>query len=186
MNRLEAMIARLVTQRACIGGAARQVEHLDGPVLEIGLGKGRTYSYMRQIFTNREIYAFDKDFHALPDATPCNNFLVLGDFRDTLLAMADRLHSPAVLAHADIGSDDRLADAALARDIAGPIARLVVAQGLVLSDRALPHRRLEEIDPPTVELPAGIDPWPYFMYRVAKTGQSVDEAADFSEIPVTP
>ena len=86
-----------------------------------------------------------------------------------MVILADRLDRPAARAHADIGSEDRVVDAALARDIAGLIAALVVAEGLVLSDRALPHRQLREIELPKVELPSGIEPWPYFMYQVAKT-----------------
>jgi hypothetical protein len=169
MNRLEDMIARLFTQRAYIGAAAGMIAHLEGPVLEVDLGKGRTYSHLKQIFPDREIFAFDNDLHALPDVIPSDGYLLLGDFRDTLLAMADRQDRPAVLAHADTGSEDHAADAALARDIAGPLVDLVAAQGLGLSDRELPHRQLETIDPPKADRPSGIDPWPYFMYRVAKT-----------------
>lgn len=169
MSRLEDMIARLVTQRACINAAAHLVEHLKGPVLEIGLGKGRTYSHLQQLFADREIFAFDRDLHALPDARPTDQNLVLGEFHETLLAIANRLNRQAVLAHADFGTHDLLVDAALAQDIADPIVRLVVAQGLVLSDRALPHSQLREIDLPKVELPLGIEPWPYFMYRVTET-----------------
>ena len=170
MSRLEAMIARLVTQRAYIGAAARLIGHLDGPVLEIGLGKGRTYSHLKQAFPCREIIAFDKDLHALPDVISADDRLVLGDFRETLPATVRLRERPAALAHADIGSEDRAVDAALAQDIAGPIVDLVAAQGLVLSDRHLPHRHLEALEPPPVDLPAGIGPWPYFMYRVAKSG----------------
>lgn len=170
MSLLESMIARLATQRACIDAAAKRVEHLDGPVLEIGLGKGRTYTHLRQVFPDREVFAFDKELHALPAAAPKRGYLVLGDFRETLRAVAGRLRCPAVLAHADFGTNDPSADAALARDIAGPIAELVAAGGLVLSDRALPHRTLLEGDLPTVDLPPGIAPWPYFLYRVAKPG----------------
>jgi hypothetical protein len=168
MDRLEVMIARLVTQRAALDAAARLVAQLDGPVLEIGLGKGRTYSHLRSLFPEREIYAFDRDLHALPDATPPEGFLLLGDFRDTLTAMAEELHRPAAFAHADIGSEDRDQDAALARAIAGPIVALMAAGGLVLGDRALSHPRLREIDTPKVELPPGIAPWRYFTYRVAE------------------
>ena len=167
MNRLESMISRLITQRACIQAAAGLVAPLPGCVLEIGLGKGRTYSYMRQVFAGREIYAFDREVHALTDATPPDDCLVLGDFRETLSAMAKRQQQPAALAHADIGSDDRPADAALAQAIADPIVQLVVPQGIVLSDRALPHPRLRQTGLPPIELPAGLEPWPYFMYRVA-------------------
>jgi len=167
MSRLDAMVARLLTQRAYIGAAAGLIAHLDGPVLEIGLGKGRTYSHLKQAFPDHDIVAFDKDLHALPNVVGPDDRLVLGDFRDTLPAMAGQQERPAALAHADIGSEDRAADAALARDIAGPIAELVAVGGLVLSDRELPHRRLEALESPKVDLPTGIGPWPYFMYRVA-------------------
>ncbi|MYG53434.1 MAG: hypothetical protein F4204_14125, partial [Rhodospirillaceae bacterium] len=40
-SRLERMIARLATQRAVLDWAAERVSGIDGPVLEIGLGKGR-------------------------------------------------------------------------------------------------------------------------------------------------
>lgn len=168
MSRLEDVIARLLTQRACLGAAAGMTAHLEGPVLEVGLGKGRTYSHLRQIFPDREIFAFDKDLHALPNVISSADHLVLGDFRDTLSAMADLQEHPAALAHADIGSEDQAADAALARDIAGPIVALVAAHGLVLSDRELPHRQLKALESPQVDLPTGIRPWPYFIYRVAK------------------
>ena len=168
MSRLEAMIARLMTQRAYIGAAAGMIAHREGPVLEIGLGKGRTYSHLRQVFPDRDIYAFDKDLHALPNVISADDHLVLGDFRDTLPASAGLHGRLAVLAHADIGSEDRAADAALARDIAGPIVDLVADQGLVLSDRELPHRQLVALGSPRVDLPSGIEPWPYFLYRVAK------------------
>jgi len=172
MNRLEAMIARLLTQRAALDAAARLVASLDGPVLEIGLGKGRTYSHLRGLFPDREIYAFDRDLHAPPDATPPEGRLRLGDFRETLSAMAEDMAQgrigAAALAHADIGSEDLAADAALARDIAGPVVTLMAPGGLVLGDRALSHPRLAEIDAPTAALPAGIAPWRYFAYRVAE------------------
>lgn len=172
MDRLEVMIARLLTQRAALDAAARLVAPLDGPVLEIGLGKGRTYSHLRSLLPEREIYAFDRELHALPDVTPPEGYLLLGDFRVTLAAMAKDMAKqrcrPAALAHADIGSEDREKDAALARAIASPVVALMAAGGLVLGDRALPHPRLREIDAPTVALPAGIAPWRYFTYRVAE------------------
>ena len=83
--------------------------------------------------------------------------------------MADRQDRPAIMAHADNGSEDRGADAALARDIAGSIVNLVATQGPVFSDRQLPDRQLETTEPPKAGLPSGIEPWTYFIYRVVKT-----------------
>ena len=165
-SQLEAMIARLMTQRARIEAAIRMVEALEGPVLEIGLGKGRTYSHLRQSCPGRDIIVFDRDLHAPPDATPPNDCLMLGDFLETLPMMVNLGGPQAVLAHADIGSDDDTADAALAREIAAPLVSLMAHQGLVVSDRAMPHPRLQEVDPPRFDLPSGIAPWPYFSYRV--------------------
>ncbi|WP_193368608.1 class I SAM-dependent methyltransferase [Pelagibius marinus] len=168
-SRLERMIARLITQRACIGAAARRVEHLEGPVLEIGLGKGRTYTHLRQVFAGREIIAFDADLHAPPGAAPPQDCLLLGDFRETLPAMARRRPGQAVLVHADFGSEDCDADKALAQEIAAPITELVAPQGIVVSDRPLSHPALGQIALPAIELPEGIAPWRYFMYETAQS-----------------
>ena len=104
-DRLTRMIARLETQRACLAWAIDAVADLDGPVLEIGLGKGRTYDYLRHHACERDIQVFDRDVHCPDDVRPPVDRLTLGDFRDTLAAAADRLPPAAALAHADIGSD---------------------------------------------------------------------------------
>ena len=55
-NRLEQMIRRLTAQRNCLAFAAEMVVDLPGPVLEFGLGKGRTYDFMRECLPERDIY----------------------------------------------------------------------------------------------------------------------------------
>ena len=167
MNRLERMIARLVTQRACIAEAAGLIGNVDGPVLEIGLGKGRTYSHLREIFPNREIFVFDRDIHASPDCVPDGDHLLLGDFRDTLSGVLDRIGRHAALAHADIGTEVPSADEALAQAIAGRLVTLVAPGGVVLTDREMRADGLSPLPLPEVSLPEGIGPWPYFMYRVS-------------------
>ncbi|WP_292240356.1 class I SAM-dependent methyltransferase [Mesorhizobium sp.] len=104
-SRLDRMIARLTTQRRALERAAEETRDLPGPVLEIGLGKGRTYSHLRKLFPDRRIIAFDRDLHAPADAAPAGADLVLGDFRETLSALSGC--APAALAHADFGSEDR-------------------------------------------------------------------------------
>ncbi len=89
-SRLDRMIARLTTQRRALERAAEEIGGLPGPVLEIGLGKGRTYSHLRKLFPERTIIAFDRDLHAPADAAPAGDDLVLGDFRDTLSALPGR------------------------------------------------------------------------------------------------
>ena len=159
-DRLSRMIERLVTQRACLDHAATHIARMPGVILEIGLGKGRTYDRLRTLMPEREIFAFDRLIHCPEDLRPDRAHLFLGDFRETLAAAYHRLGARAVLAHADVGSEDRGADAVLAATIAPLIDRLLVAGGLVLSDRAMPLASWEPRP-----LPPDAGSWPYFLYR---------------------
>lgn len=151
------MIARLTAQRIHIDDAVQQVADVRGPVLEIGLGKGRTYDHLRRRLRDRDVFVFDGSVHAPAEATPPKRYLILGDFRETLPAAVDALE-PAALIHADIGSADREADSALAADLAPTLARLLAPDGLLIGDRRIPAAALEP-------LPAPDTPWPYYRYR---------------------
>lgn len=160
-DRLSQMIARLSTQRACLDFARSTIATLPGPVLEIGLGKGRTFDYLKSLFPDREIFAFDRSVHC-PDAVrPDPDHLVLGDFRTTLRQQAERLGRTAALAHADIGSANRVRDDELSRTVTPLIGALVKSRGLVVTDRAMRDPRWE-----VVPLPPGAGEWPYFIYRM--------------------
>ena len=159
-DRLSRMIERLLAQRACLDHAAAEIAGVPGVVLEIGLGKGRTYDRLRHLMPRREIFAFDRLVHCPRDLRPDGAHLFLGDFRETLEIARRRLGARAALAHADVGSEDRAADARLAAEIAPLIDRLLVAEGLVLSDRAMPLAAWEPRPPPP-----GAGGWPCFLYR---------------------
>ncbi len=161
MDRLSLMIARLTTQRACLDFAAAEIAGLPGPVLEVGLGKARTYDRLRTLFPGREIFAFDRDIHCPPDLAPTGEHMFLGDFTATLPAAAARLGRTAALAHADFGTSDRARDAALALSLPPLLAALVRPGGLVLTDR-----EMQEADWQDLPLPPGAAGWPYFIYRV--------------------
>ena len=49
MSRLDSFIRRLEAQRACLALAAGRIGGLPGPVLELGLGNGRTYDHLREL-----------------------------------------------------------------------------------------------------------------------------------------
>ena len=136
-SRLSRMIARLLTQRACLEHAARLIEEVEGLVLEVGLGKGRTYDHLRRLLPEREILIFDRDVHAPADCVPADDRLVLGDFRDTLAAVRSRLEGRVALIHADIGSEDRAVDRELAAALGPLVAALTASGGVVLCDRPL-------------------------------------------------
>jgi hypothetical protein len=161
-SRLQRMIDRLSTQRACLDFAAAAIADLPGPVLEVGLGKGRTYSHLRSILPEREIFAFDREIHAPPDAQPAADHVFLGDFRETLPRAKERFEASAALIHADIGSEKPERDARLAADIAPLLAALAAPGAIVLSDR-----ELAVADWTRLAAPAGTGAWEYFVYRVA-------------------
>lgn len=163
MDALDRMLARLATQRACLEFAATQIAALPGPILELGLGKGRTYDRIRRTMPDRDVFAFDKEIHCPVAIRPSEDRQFLGDFSDTLRTAFDLLGQIAAMVHADIGSEDRERDANLAEDIAPLIAPLVIDNGLILSDRQLPlGPRWQLLELPREAKQSG---WPYFIWR---------------------
>lgn len=160
-DRLSRMIARLSAQRACLRFAGGAVDDLAGDILEIGLGKGRTYDFLRAQFPKRNIFAFDRIVHCPDDVRPDPEHLILGDFLTTLSEHAHVAGRAAALAHADIGSDAPERDARLAAAIAPLIDALVLPRGLVLTDRSMSMPNWISLPPP----PDAGD-WPYYIYRV--------------------
>ncbi|MEE8333892.1 MAG: class I SAM-dependent methyltransferase [Alphaproteobacteria bacterium] len=163
MSRLDRAIDRFAAQRAFLGRAAELVDAIPGPVLEIGLGKGRTFDHLRGLLPEREIFVFDHHVHAPADCVPDDDHLFLGDFRESLATAAARLSDRAVLAHADIGSEKPLRDAELAAALAPLIDALMAPDAIVVADRELAAARWTPIEAP--EEPGR---FPYFMYRVGR------------------
>ncbi|MEM7169344.1 MAG: class I SAM-dependent methyltransferase [Pseudomonadota bacterium] len=159
-SELEKLIARFRSQKACLDLAARLVADLEGPILDLGLGKGRTFDHLRRLFPNRSIFAFDLVMHAPEHCRPSPNQLILGDFLETLVGFEAKA-GPAALVHADIGSRDRAADAQLAAKLAPLIDQVVLPGAVILSDRPLESPGWYALEPP---LEAGV--WPYFMRQV--------------------
>jgi hypothetical protein len=162
MSRLDSFIRRLTAQRACLDHAVLLIAGIPGPVLEVGLGNGRTYDHLRERLPGRDIYVFDRQVAAHPDCIPPPAFLLLGDFRATLRAVPARLGVGAALIHADIGSGDEAANARLASELAPLLAPLLAPRGILLSDQPMPADGLTEMAPP-----AEVAPGRYFLYRAA-------------------
>ncbi len=173
MSRLDSAIRRLQAQRACLGHAADIIEgrgggeRVDGVVLELGLGNGRTYDHLREILPDRTIYVFDRQLAAHPDCRPDDDRLFLGEMASTLPHAAARLPAPAALAHLDIGSGEI---PETERNIAGvepPLLAMLAAGGMVVSDQPLPTlARSAGID--AVGPPPEVADGRYFLYRRAK------------------
>ncbi|MFQ6023837.1 MAG: class I SAM-dependent methyltransferase [Acidiferrobacterales bacterium] len=161
-SRLDSFIRRLEAQRNCLDLAADLVRGLEGPVLELGLGNGRTYDHLRALLPEHEIFVFDRRVKAFSNCVPDRKHLILGDIRDTLPAAVRRFRRSVVLVHSDMGSGNREASIRLAAFIASQLPGLMRPGGLVVADE---DEAFERSNP--VPLPDGVRPGRYFMYRAS-------------------
>lgn len=152
----------MVSQRACLDFAIARTAALPGPVLELGLGNGRTYHHLRERIANRPVFVFERAVASHPDSTPDDDHLVLGDVRETLPAALARFGPVASLIHADLGGHNLDKNDAFARLIS-PLVEPLLAPGgmMVSSDRMYFHALPEQ------PLPDGAVPGRCFVYRRA-------------------
>ena len=161
MSRLDSFIRRLCAQRDCLALGAKLIADVPGPVLEFGLGNGRTFDHLRDLLPDREIFVFDRRIAAHSSCIPNSEHTLLGEFQDTLPLARERIRAPAPLAHFDVGSGDPAADAALCQYL-GPAASPLLAVGaVVLSDQEMTVPGWDAL-----ALPDGVAEGRYFMYRV--------------------
>ena len=160
MSRLDSFIRRLEAQRACLDQAAELIRGLDGVVLELGLGNGRTYDHLRSLLPDREIYVCERRVAAHPDCIPPPARLILGDMRETLSAACGWLGGQAALIHLDAGSGDGADDLALAAALAPRILPLLRVGAVLVSEP-----QIDSPDLAILPLPHGIAAGRYHLYR---------------------
>ncbi len=160
MSRLDSFIRRVSAQRDCLNVVVEMIRNVEGPILEIGLGNGRTYDHLREKLSDRQIFVFDRQIAAHPACTPDDQFMVLGDLRDTLPAVKQRLGQPAAMAHADIGSGNPDIDAGTSAFLSRVLPALMAPEAVVLCDQKL------DMDGWKMQpLPEGVRADRYFLYR---------------------
>lgn len=159
-SRLDQFIARMKAQKAFLEDVAVRIADVPGPVLELGLGNGRTFDHLREILPDREIFAFDRSVTAHPASIPDGEHMIVGEIRDTLPFCGPRVKRPAALVHCDLGSGDSTADLAKAHWLAPMIAGRVAPGGFVATGIALDMPDFEE-EPRTADAERGR----YWLYR---------------------
>jgi len=160
VSRLDSFIRRLPAQRACLDHAALLIAAVDGAVLELGLGNGRTYDHLRSLFPARDIFVCERQVAAHPDCVPPSERLILGDMRETLPAACARLGGRVALVHLDAGTGDAAANRALAAELVPLVVPLLCAGGVLVSDP-----RCDRADLESLPLPDGVAPDRYHLYR---------------------
>jgi len=148
MSRLDLFIDRMVSQRACLDAAITQTAGMAGPVLELGLGNGRTYHHMRERITGRSIYVFERAIASHPDSTPPEDQVILGDVNETLVQALDRFGATASLIHADLGGHNRAKNDIFARKISPLVEPLLAQGGLMVASDRMYFKTLKELPLP--------------------------------------
>jgi len=158
MSRLDSFIRRMTAQRDILNQVANQALLPEsGNILELGLGNGRTYSHLREIFPERRIIVFDRAVMAHSSCIPQESNIVLGEIAETAKGF---IGSNAAFAHADIGSGNDEIDEQTLQWLPELMAGLLMTNGIALSGLPLETNQLESLP-----IPEGIDKMRYFLYR---------------------
>jgi len=162
MSRLDSFIARMQAQRDCLNFLKPAIDRLSGPILEVGLGNGRTYDHLRELFPRRDIYVFERRVAAHPDCIPPDDRLFLGDADEALPRAARALGATATLIHTDLGTGDHAANMAMGAWLGPALDALAGPGGYILANQPLDVPRWQRLPEPP-----GVPRDRYFLYRVS-------------------
>ena len=165
MSRLDSAIRRLEAQKRTLEWAVGELAGRPGPILEFGLGNGRTYDHLREIAPGRDIYVFEREIAAHPDCVPPAGRVFIGDVADTIPAAVRALGPVAVLAHIDLGTGEKAASEALVGRIAPGLDRLLAPGAIVIADQPVASW-------PALAPPPGVAPGRIHVYRRGGIGPS--------------
>ncbi|UXN66708.1 class I SAM-dependent methyltransferase (plasmid) [Phyllobacterium sp. A18/5-2] len=157
MSRLDSFIFRMTAQREILNHLTGKLDGLDGPILELGLGNGRTFDHLRECFPDRRIIVFDRAVGAHKTSTPEPENMVVGEIRETA---QQYIGVNAALAHVDIGTGYDEKDAITLTWLPQLMAGLVAPNGFAVSGLELQHPHLEPLP-----MPPGVEKGRYFLYR---------------------
>ena len=163
MSRLDSFIARMQAQRDGLNYLKPLVDRLPGPIVEVGLGNGRTYDHLRELFPGRDIFVFETVVAAHPDCIPPANRLFVGDVRTLAPNARQKMGAGAALIHCDLGTGDHAAHRAMAAWLGTALDTLAGPGGYILVNQRLTVARWQlQPNPP------GVPSERYFLYRAGQ------------------
>ena len=157
MSRLDSMLRRLTAQRDGLNWAAAQIDGMEGDVLDMGLGNGRTYDHLREILPARRIWVMDRILQCHPDSAPPTEDFLKGEAEPMLENLAARGRTIA-LVHYDFGRGIKIEDVAEAAALSSLVEPVMRPGGLLVSGQPLVG--FEQIKGPET-----IAPNRYLFYR---------------------
>ena len=163
MSRLDSFIRRMEAQRDCLNAAAEAVANVPGPVFELGLGNGRTYSHLLQIVPDREVFVFERQVAAHPASIPDDDHLILGDIFETLPGSLEQFEGIVALAHTDLGTGVKEDNMRIAAQISPLLFRAMTRNGVVVSGDDLDASG--DVGWSAMPLPGSVAAGRYFVYK---------------------
>lgn len=160
MSRLDSFIRRLTAQRDILNHVQADLDlPVQGAVMEIGLGNGRTFNHLRELFPERRIVAFDRAMGAHASSVPDEKDLVIGEIAETAQSY---IGIEASLVHADIGTGYPEKDAVTLTWLPQLVAGMLAKGGIAVSGLPLEEKSLNSIP-----VPDSVPEDRYFLYRKA-------------------
>ncbi|MBX2885881.1 MAG: class I SAM-dependent methyltransferase [Granulosicoccus sp.] len=161
MSRLDSFIRRMTAQRDILNAVLNLSLLPDkGDIFELGLGNGRTFSHLRELFPQRRVIVFDRVMQAHSSSIPEPENLIIGEISELGKQFAGH---DAAMVHADIGSGSDEVDAVTLQWLPDLTASMLASQGIAVCGLPLDHPLLSPLP-----LPSGIDSNRYFLYRKSK------------------
>lgn len=158
MSRLDSFIRRLSAQRDILNHVHGDLDlPAEGPIMEIGLGNGRTFNHLRELFPDRRIVAFDRAMGAHASSVPEEGNLVLGEIDQTA---KDWVGIGAALVHADIGTGYDEKDAVTLTWLPQIVSGMLAKGGIAISGLPLTEPSLDQLS-----VPDTVPTDRYFLYR---------------------
>lgn len=158
MSRLDSFIRRLTAQRDILNHVQADLDlPVQGAVMEIGLGNGRTFNHLRELFPDRRIVAFDRAMGAHASSVPDEKDLVIGEIAETAQSY---IGIEASLVHADIGTGYPEKDAVTLTWLPQLVAGMLAKGGIAVSGLPLEEKSLNPIP-----VPDSVPEDRYFLYR---------------------
>lgn len=158
MSRLDSFIRRLSAQRDILNHVHGDLDlPADGPIMEIGLGNGRTFNHLRELFPDRRIVAFDRAMGAHASSVPEEGNLVLGEIDQTA---KEWVGIGAALVHADIGTGYDEKDAVTLTWLPQIVSGMLAKGGIAISGLPLKEHSLDPLS-----VPDTVPTDRYFLYR---------------------
>ncbi len=136
MSRLDSMLRRFTAQRDGLNWAAKEIADQPGDVLDLGLGNGRTYDHLRELFPARRVLVIDRVLQCHPSCTPPAEDFLEGE-AEPMLRRLQEMGARIALAHYDFGTgikDDDVAEAARLSPLLAPV---MCSGGLIVSGQPL-------------------------------------------------